>query len=999
MPAPWDTYSPTRRTFLSLLGSSAVAVTTSSTASAQSTPTELTVGVESIPKNLNLFSGGSPSKRAILQAIYEPGIVFDEDYEPKPWLFDWSISYAGSFPTVSLQPQSGIVWNDGTPFTAGDIAFSYQYLKEYYTGVYGGLDRQLVFETTESDGAVTLELTSSVGAWLETVLRTTMLPAHIWEGNERPASEQIDTPVGTGAYTVERFTPESEVVLQRRPDRQFGEWGSETPVQRIRFVEHPMTPGAVVDGLSNRTIHTIAHDALDWKSEPSQQTGIESTRTPSGTVGQLMFNLDRKPLDDRLLRECLVKTFDAQTYVDQLGPDSTLGHLAIPEDFSPYRSNEATPTDKTRYRAYTHEVDDVVKKVRNVLDTPHPAYVYSFRAPLATEIDSRYGHMLHVDDRPFNEAHKGTDNGSKAGPLKIVLPNEYADDATRTAFENWADLLVEIGIPTELQIIPLGEAFTKVFDERDFDVANIRITHDAELSLFADLYSSNNSDESVSLNPMGYANADAAITEASQTLDRNERRHNIEDALMQIYEDIPVYPYHHESRFNPVSTQFENWTPTRRGVATHRNWVGVSPNPDAQVQNESESTTNADTEATVTETATEPSEATQDTEAVTPGFTLPKGSSRLAVVGTVALSATLVGKWLLGGASDAADGSVVSADTSQSAHGSQSTTPAGDTDVTTTNESSDEATTDTTTATADSDATEDGDAPDESANAEATGDEELGDSAATADTGATGATAVPEIFSHISDLTGGSYLRTRGELEEYSCAPDSDPTRSGRLLTTTDDADDALTDRLSGVIRHWRALSSHRCVPSVITDGTEPRPWLAIEQPTGTSLAEIDTLTPADAADLIEDVADAVRQAGLYNARHHTLTPDCIFHEEGGDPSVIDWGLRPLLGDQVTPYTAPEQIDTEAFGEVGRPTDIWALGGLTYRVLTGEAPFKGATDDELEAAILEGETPLPSDVGPTLEAFDDVIRRALVRDPEKRYSSPHHFALDLKGAV
>ncbi|WP_193492547.1 ABC transporter substrate-binding protein [Haloferax gibbonsii] len=928
--------------------------------------------------------------------------MFDDEYEPTPWLFDWTITYGGNFPKVELTPRSGITWSDGEPFTATDISFSYQYLSEYQTLLYGGIDPQLILEVSESDESVVLNLSSSVGSWLETGLRTTMLPAHVWDGNERPRSETIQAPVGTGAYTVEEFSPGSEILLTRRSNREFGDWSPQTPVQQIRFVEQSMTPDTVVESLSNRSVHATAHGGLNWETAPPNNEAISSSSVPSGTVGQLLFNLDRTPFDDRLLRECLIRTFDARTYLAELGPDSTRGQLAVPEDFSPYRSNELTPDDDTRYRAYTHEVDDVVNKARSVLKTPHPDYNYSFRAPLSTSIDSRYDHMLHVDDQPFHIAHK-TATSSQAGALKIVLPQEDVTPVTESMFNDWVSLLIEIGIPTELQIIPYSDVIRRVFQERDFDIANVRFTHDSELSSFATIYSTIDTGSSMSLNAMGYNNANAELREALGTRDRVARQQNIEDALLQIYEDIPVYPYHHEQRFNVTSTQFENWTATRQGVTTHKNWVGVTPNPNAQV------TTETATPNEESQTTTEPPTATQtettevaDTGGSSLSFELPNGTGRLGAVGAAVVTAAAAGGWYF---SRRGDDEMSQFEEPESSYSPRSNR--GDSTDGTASNTESTATEDVPAETDDEEATADqtdgsNDTESEPAATDTTGDadgadESEGDDTTESATNVGSATGAM-LFSNISELTDRSYRTTRGYLEEYSCAPTADTTRTLRLFTTTEDADESHTEQLNGAIRHWRALSSHRCVPTLVTDGSEPRPWFAIQPPNGSALSELDALEPDAAVELIEGVSDAVRQAGLYNARHHALSPDAVFYDEDGEPAVIDWGLRPLLDQDVTPYTAPEQLDA-GLGETGRPTDIWALGGLAYRALTGEAPFDADSDDELETAILEGETPVPSDVDQSLEAFDDTIRRALTRDLEMRYSSPHHFALDLKGAL
>ncbi len=98
-------------------------------------------------------------------------------------------------------------------------------------------------------------------------------------------------------------------------------------------------------------------------------------------------------------------------------------------------------------------------------------------------------------------------------------------------------------------------------------------------------------------------------------------------------------------------------------------------------------------------------------------------------------------------------------------------------------------------------------------------------------------------------------------------------------------------------------------------------------------------------------------------------------------------------------YLAPEQIDG-SLGPVGGETDIFALGGVIYRALTGRPAFEAAHVAEMLDAVLHAPQPAaPSGlVGELTTDVDAVIGLALAKRPADRYSSARAFVGDLRAA-
>lgn len=166
----------------------------------------------------------------------------------------------------------------------------------------------------------------------------------------------------------------------------------------------------------------------------------------------------------------------------------------------------------------------------------------------------------------------------------------------------------------------------------------------------------------------------------------------------------------------------------------------------------------------------------------------------------------------------------------------------------------------------------------------------------------------------------------------------------------------------------------------------------------GRKIAELRRLEPADAAGLIAQVAaglDAIHTAGLV---HRDVKPSNILlgGDEGREHAYItDFGLAKQVAQttdlsrtgQVVgtlDYLSPEQIEHRG---VDAATDVYALGCVLYKALTGSAPFVRDTDAAVMWAHVNSDPPAPSDFAGVPPAFDPVISRALAKRSEDRYPS------------
>lgn len=204
------------------------------------------------------------------------------------------------------------------------------------------------------------------------------------------------------------------------------------------------------------------------------------------------------------------------------------------------------------------------------------------------------------------------------------------------------------------------------------------------------------------------------------------------------------------------------------------------------------------------------------------------------------------------------------------------------------------------------------------------------------------------------------------------------------------------------------ARIEHPNVIAVLDVGREDGfPFLVMERLRGESLEqriEGTRLSVAEALDVVIAACRGVAEAHREQVIHRDLKPDNIFLCESKDgrprtPKVLDFGVAKLLGREGaegitksgaalgTPsYMAPEQIGSSR--DVDARVDVYAMGVVLYRALSGRLPYESVNVYELILHITQGNAAplraLAPDVPPSLEA---VVRRAMSVEREHRQPS------------
>ena len=164
--------------------------------------------------------------------------------------------------------------------------------------------------------------------------------------------------------------------------------------------------------------------------------------------------------------------------------------------------------------------------------------------------------------------------------------------------------------------------------------------------------------------------------------------------------------------------------------------------------------------------------------------------------------------------------------------------------------------------------------------------------------------------------------------------------------------------------------------------------------------------------DVIDQVAGAVRYIHARDIIHCDLKPENLFLSKiEGEPrrsneiKLLDFGLSwrretmpdPKLGG-TPPYLAPERLR----GAPPSPLcDVYSLGMVLYELIAGQLPYSGSVAQLIEQQLSGPIPPPPSTlaVEPLDERVDELVMRAVARNPAHRHASAEAFQFELRAVI
>ena len=285
--------------------SSSSSGSTSSSASSGTTTTGKTLVMESSPETAitQAFNPFATTQAAYGMGadglIYEPLIQFNMVSPPQyyPWLAT-SYAWSNGGKTITFTIRQGVKWNNGTPLTPADVAFTFNMLKNNATVNLNGLKIQTV---STSGNTVTLTFPSAQYTNLQAIAGTAIVPQAVWSSAGNPATYQDSSPVGTGPYMLGTFTPQG-IILKKNP---YYWQAADVQVPAVDFPVYTSNTGA---------LSALFAGQIDWTGNfiPGLQKNFVDTdpahhgywEAPGGT-NSLFPNLNKWPTNQLPVRQAI----------------------------------------------------------------------------------------------------------------------------------------------------------------------------------------------------------------------------------------------------------------------------------------------------------------------------------------------------------------------------------------------------------------------------------------------------------------------------------------------------------------------------------------------------------------------------------------------------------------------------------------------------------------------------------------------------------------------
>lgn len=265
-------------------------------------------------RNFNPLTTASAARWPTLAGVYEPLLVFNSvNSEYVPWLavaHEWREGNR----VLRLTTRDGVLWSDGQPFTAADVAFTLNLMREYPALDGRGVWKFLGDVRAVDSRTVDFRFNRVFIPGFDEIAAQKIVPEHIWSELEDPVTFPNENPVATGPFTEVRLFRNQVYELGRNPRY----WQEGLPkVEALRF---PALPS------NDRANLALVFDEVDWAGNfvPAIDR-VFVARAPdrhaywfplTGSTIFLYANTVRAPFDDVRVRKALSMAIDRELLID-----------------------------------------------------------------------------------------------------------------------------------------------------------------------------------------------------------------------------------------------------------------------------------------------------------------------------------------------------------------------------------------------------------------------------------------------------------------------------------------------------------------------------------------------------------------------------------------------------------------------------------------------------------------------------------------------------------
>ena len=206
------------------------------------------------------------------------------------------------------------------------------------------------------------------------------------------------------------------------------------------------------------------------------------------------------------------------------------------------------------------------------------------------------------------------------------------------------------------------------------------------------------------------------------------------------------------------------------------------------------------------------------------------------------------------------------------------------------------------------------------------------------------------------------------------------------------------------------AILQHQNIVAIHDVGVhQGQHYFSMDYVEGQTLAQLVGQQPLPAnraARYVELIAAAIHYAHERGILHRDLKPSNVLIDSNDQPRITDFGLAKRLDGESSltlsgqvlgspNFMPPEQAGGKG-GNVGRPSDVYALGGILYYLLTARAPFHAESLEHIIAQVLHAEPVPPRLLNPSIPRdLETITLKCLEKEPSRRYQTAKELADEL----
>jgi peptide/nickel transport system substrate-binding protein len=263
------------------------------------------------PKSFNPFIT-STYAGYVNHLIYEP--LYQLNYaklQPIPWLAT-SYTWSNGGKTMTFDIRPGVQWSNGTPFSAADVAFTFNLMKKNPAANVDALP--IASATAPSATKAVVNFSESSYSQIYNILSTLIVSQAVWSKVPDPATYTDPNPVGTGPYVLSTFTPQV-ITMTANPHY----WQPGLPkIQTVQAVQEDSS-ASTEDALDTGTVDWSADVFPDHTTMTKAFPNLKVEAFPFVDV-PMVLNFTKYPLNLLPVRQAISEALDRPAIVKLLAP-------------------------------------------------------------------------------------------------------------------------------------------------------------------------------------------------------------------------------------------------------------------------------------------------------------------------------------------------------------------------------------------------------------------------------------------------------------------------------------------------------------------------------------------------------------------------------------------------------------------------------------------------------------------------------------------------------